>query len=99
MARRARQELRREVVILHLLNRDQARVLAVRPGGDHAPLADEHAAVRAQAVGAARRFILDIVAPREYLSLGSGGSPCAVPASARLTLSTHALDIPEQFAF
>ena len=45
MARESGSELRREAVILHLLDRKQAGLLAVCAGGDHALVADEQAAI------------------------------------------------------
>src|SRR5204862_264690 len=41
----------REGIVLHLLDRDEARFLAIGAGGDHALLADEEAAVVARAGG------------------------------------------------
>src|SRR5260370_40198624 len=48
MPGRARQKLARELVILHLLDRDQSRILAVRAGGEEALVADKQAAVAAR---------------------------------------------------
>src|SRR5436305_11341796 len=51
VSRRARQKLRRQLIIVHPLRRHQARTLAVGPGGDEALLAHEQAAVAAARCG------------------------------------------------
>src|SRR5262249_48862208 len=97
------QELRGELVVLHLFHRDQTSILTVGSGGDDAFVADEHTAV-----GGAGGFILDVLLPLEDLPLRSPGRSCGAATASTSTRARTALrcairppplDVAQQFAF
>src|SRR5260370_37294088 len=75
VAGRARQQRLRELVVLHLRHRDKPRLLAVGAGGDHAFIADNHAAVGLGDNGVRIVLRLFEILPVEHPADESGEGP------------------------